>query len=129
MIINVELFTKSYAAEMNIDETGMHMKLLPEAQADLTQYLKLVLPSYILMPEDEEDLDLDTLMKLATQWQNANPDEKLTEPTTVLPYEIPKESKDLLERMAKAQDISMTQLLIQMIDKVYTKVVVHDGEL
>lgn len=129
MIINVELFTKSYAAEMNIDETGMHMKLLPEAQADLTQYLKLVLPSYILMPEDEEDLDLDTLMKLATQWQNANPDEKLTEPTTVLPYEIPKESKDLLERMAKAQDISMTQLLIQMIDKAYTKVVVHDGEL
>ena len=124
MLISVDLFTRSYRADFNVDSTGAHMKLLPESEKELKQYLEVVLPHYTDLPDG--DHDLNTLVRLANQWQKANPNEKLIEPLTRLPYEIPKETKDMLERLAKSKDISMSQLLVQIIDKAYEKVVNND---
>lgn len=130
MIISVDLYTRTYEADLTIGSNGeTHFTLLPESKRKLEEYLKVVLPHYIVMPEKDEEVDeisFEELMRLAAQWQRENPEEKLSEPMVLLPYQIPTETKAMLQELANAEGISMSQYLVRLIDKNYDKVVMND---
>lgn len=128
MLIQVELYTRTYEAALEIDgDNNTTLTLTPNSQLRLEEYLRVVLPTYILMPEG--DLTFTDLMRLANQWQKNNPGEKLSEPQVHLPYFIPIETKNNLQELATAQGISMAQLLVRLIDKAYDKVVINNEKL
>ncbi|MEK5061081.1 hypothetical protein BK126_26565 [Paenibacillus sp. FSL H7-0326] len=129
MIISVELFTKSYQAELSRENNEFTMNLTPESMARLEEYLRVVLPHYIDMPEDTENLTLDHLMKLANDWQLANPDQSMTEPHIKLPYLFDVSVKEMLSQLAEANNVPMTKVIIQLIDEAYERVVINDEAL
>lgn len=127
MIVQVEIYTRKYDAELKMDHQGSsQLTLLPESQRRLEEYLRVVLPHYIVMPEGEEEIDqipFEDLMRLAAQWQREHPDEKLAEPMVWLPYKVPAETKAMLQELANAEGVSMAQFIARLIDKEYEKVV------
>lgn len=128
MIVTVDLFTRPYAAQLSVQDDGVNMTLIPKAQTELEDYLRLVLPYYVTLPEDGATLSLLELIEIANQWQEANPEAKLAEPTTKLPYDMPTETKGMLEQLASHFGTSQTQILVQLIDKKYERIVKGKGD-
>jgi hypothetical protein len=121
MIVNVQLYTKIYEAEMKVDGGRVIITLLPHSQEQLEEYLRLVLPHYTTLPEKE--LSFGELLEIAANWQQENPDIALSEPTTKLPYDVPIEVKKMLEDLADLNRKTQTQMLIDLIDSEYERVV------
>lgn len=117
--MQIEIFTRSYEATVTTAEEGMTFTLTPNAQKELQAYLDMVLPYYVEMDADADSLE--ELLRIANEWQAANPEMKLAEPTTKLPYDVPIEDKQLLEKLAAAKGISQAKLLVEMIDERYNQ--------
>lgn len=117
MKTTVELFTKPYEAELSVSSNGVQLSLMAEDIEKLEEYLLIVLPNYVQIPEG--NLSLEQLILIANQWQEANPDSKLTEPITKLPYDVEVEVKEMLEELSRETGISQAQLLTQIVDKAY----------
>lgn len=120
MRTTVELFTRSYDAELSVSNDGVHLSLKSEEIENLDEYLRMVLPSYVKLPEGE--LTLEQLLQIANQWQQANPELKLSEPLTKLPYDVDVEVKAMLEEISRITGESQAQLLIKIVNKGYQKV-------
>lgn len=118
---NVELFTRKYSAHTTLEENGVQLSLTPESIEDLTEYLQIVLPYYAKVPEG--DLTLSELLEIANQWQLANPDEKLSEPVTKLPYDVDIRISNQLKEISKQTGISQAQLITSMVEESYKEVV------
>lgn len=120
MRTTVELFTRSYDAELSVSNEGVHLALKSEEIENLDEYLRMVLPSYVKLPEGE--LSLEQLLQIANQWQQVNPELKLSEPLTKLPYDVDVEVKAMLEELSRETGESQSQLLIKIVNKGYQKV-------
>lgn len=118
---NVELFTRKYTAQMTVEGKEVHFSLDPESVDELQEYLEIVLPHYTPLPEG--DLSLQELLQIANQWQFANPDEKLSEPITKLPYDVDVRISSQLKEISKQTGISQAQLITNMINDFYKEVV------
>lgn len=117
MEINVDLFTKTYRADLTIDAGQVQLTLKAEDRENLEEYLLLVLPSYMDLPAGE--LTLEQLLQYANEWQLENPDLKLSEPFTKLPYDVEIEVKAMLEEIAKETGMSQSQLLQNIVNKAF----------
>ena len=129
MIISIDMFTKSYDAELSTENNQLTMTLTPDSKARLEEYLRVVLPYYIEMPEDPENLTLDHLVRFANDWQTNNPDQNMTEPQVHLPYRFEVGVKDMLTKLAEANHVPMTRIIVQLIDEAYERVVINDETL
>jgi hypothetical protein len=116
---SVDLFTRPYEAELTVTTDGVHLSLKAEAMENLEEYLLVVLPSYVVLPEGE--LSLEQLLQIASEWQEQNPDSKLSEPITKLPYDVETEDKAKLGEISRLTGISQAQLLTQIVDRAYRK--------
>lgn len=116
----LKLFTRKYTAEMSLTEDGgIQLNLAPEEVENLIEYLQVVLPEYMPLPEGE--LTSEQLIRFANQWQMANPEEELSEPITKLPYDVELEYSVKLQELSKIKGISQAQLLTLMINKAYDR--------
>lgn len=120
--MEIELFSRNYEASVTVDQDGLKLVLLPNANAKLEAYLRLVLPYYLELPEDISGFSFEQLFRLARQWEIANPGVKLTEPMARLPHHIPTQTKDKLVEMAKSAGIPYNQFLVYLINKEHAKV-------
>lgn len=122
MRVQIGLYTQDYVADLKLENGVTKFELLPEEQKRLEEYLRLVLPHYMKLEDEIDQIPYEQLLDYAEKWQQANPDVPLAEPTIKLPYDIPIEVKAMLENLAKVNGISQTQLLLSLIDEEFEKV-------
>jgi hypothetical protein len=125
-----QLTIMGHTIMVNYEAAGNGLQIIvdQEQQASFESYLKRSLPYYVSEPDSDHplntrDLPFEKLLEIAINFENQNPEKKITEPTTKLPYDLPVSTKDMLIKLAQAQGISATQLTINLIDKKHKNVV------
>lgn len=117
MKTTVELYTRMYNAELSVIAEGVQITLDAEEKDNLEEYLAVVLPNYVQLTSD--NLSLEQLLQHASKWQAENPDQRLSEPVTKLPYDVEIEVKSMLEELSQKTGTSQAQLLTKIVNKAY----------
>ncbi|MEK4983613.1 hypothetical protein [Bacillus sp. FSL K6-6540] len=123
MRTTIELFTKNYNADLQINENHkVQLTLLPEDQEQLETYLRLVVPHYVELPKNV-DPTFGELLELAGAWEEKNPGQKLIEPIVRVNLEVGAKYKDMFNELAKKLNLNHSQLLMDLVSRAYERIV------